>query len=367
VNSVTKTISILLPDLRGGGAERVNISLAHEFTALGYEVEFVLMQAQGDFLKEVEQSFAIVDLAAPRVRNLPFALVKYICKRRPAVLIAAMWPLTVIAPICATLVGNRVKVLISEHGMLSNQYIAWGFVHNAMLKLSTCLGYRLAHKRVGVSMGVAQDMAALSWMRPTSFDVIYNPVPAAVTPSNDAIKVAEKWWGVPPGGRILTVGNMKAVKNHPLLLRAFARVNRADGRLMFLGDGEGRDALLTLADDLGVTDRVIFPGFHRDPTPFYETADLFVLSSNSEGFGNVLVEALSCGIPVISTDCPSGPAEILDGGRFGQLVPVGDVEALALAMSSALNLKPNFNDLKLRAADFAPQIAAGKYLDLLSL
>jgi glycosyltransferase involved in cell wall biosynthesis len=364
---VTKIISIVLPDLRGGGAERVNISLAHEFTAFGYEVEFVLMRVQGEFLKEVEQSFSVVDLAAPRVRNLPFALLKYIRRRRPMALMVAMWPLTVIAPICATLVGHRVKVLISEHGMLSTQYIAWGFVHNAMLKLSTSLGYRLAHKRVGVSMGVAQDMAALSWMPLKYFDVIYNPVPAAVTPTNNAIKVAEKWWDVPSGGRFLTVGNMKEVKNHPLLLRAFARVDRTDARLMILGDGAGRDALLNLADNLGITDRVIFPGFQRDPTPFYETADVFVLSSNSEGFGNVLVEALSFGTPVISTDCPSGPAEILDGGRFGQLVPVGDVEALALSMSSAFNLKPDFNDLKLRAADFAPQIAARKYLDLLGL
>jgi len=160
---------------------------------------------------------------------------------------------------------------------------------------------------------------------------------------------------------------MKAQKNHPLLLRAFARLNRRDARLMFVGDGTGREALLSLARDLGVVDRVIFAGFQLDPTAFYKTADLFVLSSNYEGFGNVIVEAMAYGTTVVSTDCPSGPAEILENGKYGRLVPVRDPQALADAMQAALTEPHDPDLLKTRAADFAPAIAAKRYLELLCL
>jgi glycosyltransferase involved in cell wall biosynthesis len=160
---------------------------------------------------------------------------------------------------------------------------------------------------------------------------------------------------------------MKAVKNHQLLLRAFARLDRPDARLMFVGDGNGREALLSLARELDVAERVIFAGFRSDPTPFYLTADLFVLSSDYEGFGNVIVEAMACGTPVVSTDCPSGPGEILEGGRYGRLVPVGNAPALAHAIKTALEAPVDRDALVRRASDFAPEIAARRYLDLLGL
>jgi len=125
--------------------------------------------------------------------------------------------------------------------------------------------------------------------------------------------------------------------------------------------------LRRLAAELGIANRVIFAGFHSDPSPFYATADLFVLSSNHEGFGNVIVEALSFGLPVVSTDCPSGPAEILENGRWGRLTPVGDAQALARAMDESLSTPVDRDALKRRAADFSPEIAARKYLDLLGL
>jgi len=178
--------------------------------------------------------------------------------------------------------------------------------------------------------------------------------------------MAEAAWGG-GGPRILTVGNLKPVKNHPLLLRAFAALGRPEARLMLLGQGRNEAALRALADSLGIGDRVIFAGFHPDPAPFYATADLFVLSSDHEGFGNVIVEALSCGLPVVSTDCPSGPAEILENGRFGRLVPVGDAGALTAAIDLALSAPVDKAAQKVRADVFAPEIAARKYLDLLGL
>ena len=360
-------ISILLPDLTGGGAERVNLDLAQEFVRAGHDVEFVLMQARGELLEEARASFSVVNLATPRARSLPLALARYLRQRRPDALIAAMWPLTAIAPLAQRLSGHSCKVLVSEHGILSAQYRDWGRFHRLLLRLSTSLGYRNVDYRIGVSAGVAADMAALSGISKDAFEVIYNPVPPRAEPKPAALDIADRLWSGQSGARILTVGRMKAVKNHPLLLRAFALLDRPDARLMFVGEGDRREALLSLAHKLGVTDRVIFAGFHPDPTPFYKTADLFVLSSNYEGFGNVIVEAMACGTKLVSTDCPSGPAEILENGRYGQLTKVGDAEALSRAIADALEQPHDPDALKGRATDFDPQIAARKYLDLLEL
>lgn len=358
-------IAILLPDLRGGGVERVSIVLAQEFARAGHDVEFVLMRAQGEFLEEAQASFPVFHLATSRARGLPLALARYLRRRRPDALLAAMWPLTTIAPVAARLGGHRSKVLVSEHNTLSAQYRDWGRFHRAVMRSSMALGYRLADYRVGVSEGVARDVAALSGLRVNQFDVIHNPVPPRLEPSAAAIIAAEELWAAPPGARIVTVGSMKAQKNHPLLLRAFAGLNRPDAQLMFVGDGIGRNALLSLARDLGIADRVILAGFQLDPTPFYLTADVFVLSSDYEGFGNVIVEAMACGTPVVSTNCPSGPCEILDGGAYGRLVPVGDITAMTSAIAATLGESVPKARLQTRAADFHPAKAASAYLKLL--
>lgn len=360
-------ISILLPDLRGGGAERVNLDLAHEFALAGHEVEFVLQQARGEFLEEARDAFSIVDLKAVRMRNLPRALVGYLRQRQPNVLLAAMWPLTFIAPIAARRASPRSRVIVCEHGILSAQYRDWGPAHRIALRTTTRLAYRLAHHRVGVSNGVARDMARLTSMPADRFETIYNPVRPHPNPPEEEIAAAEALWAVPPGKRILTVGTMKAVKNHPIMLRAFAQLDDPGARLMFVGSGDGRDALVSLAQELNVANKVIFAGFRPDPTPFYHTADLFVLSSKYEGFGNVIVEALACGTPVVSTNCPSGPAEILCNGQHGKLVPVANEGALARAITDSLSETPNKESLRHRAADFSPHTAAQQYLDLMDL
>ena len=358
-------IAILLPDLRGGGAERVNLDLAHEFARAGHRVEFVLRQARGELLDEARASFQIVDLGCSRVRQVPPALARYLRTHRPDGLIAAMWPLTTIAPAVRSAASRNTRVLVSEHGILSAQYRDWGRLHRLSLGMSTGLGYRLADARVGVSKGVADDMARLSGLGRERFSVINNPVPLPPEPGSAALAEAEALWGGPPGARILSVGRLKRVKNHALLLHAFARLERADARLMLVGDGELEAELRGLVADLGISDRVIFAGFHPDPTPFYRTADLFVLSSDNEGFGNVIVEALACGTPVVSTDCPSGPSEILSGGKYGTLVPVGDVSALSSGIERALGATYDPDLLRARPRDFAPEKAAKAYLDLL--
>lgn len=363
---MTRKIAFLLPSLRGGGAERLSLTLAHEFARAGYEPEFVLMQAEGELLVEAEASFRVHDLGSARARQVPRSLSRYLKDCQPDAMIAAMWPLTVIAPLAARMAGFRGKVLVSEHSTLSLQYAQWGKLHRVLLRASTFVAYRLASARVGVSQGACADVAALSGMPPDKFVTIFNPIPAATQPSPDAMDAAHAIWGT-GGPRILAVGRLIAAKNHRLLLHAFAAMPRRDARLMLLGHGPDEADLRTLAAALGIAHRVVFAGFHVDPAPFYATADLFVLSSDYEGFGNVIVEALSFGLRVVSTDCPAGPDEILLGGRYGRLVPVGNAPALAGAMEDALDAPVDRAALVRRASEFAPDIAARQYLALLDI
>lgn len=359
-------ISLILNDLRGGGAERVSIDLARALAYFGHKIEFVLMCATGDFLPEAEKEFSVVDLAAERMRSALPPIVRYLRVRQPDAVLAIMWPLTVITPLAATLAGYHGPVVVSEHGILSSQYDAWGSAHRIVLRFSTSIAYRLATASVGVSRGVAADMARLACLDRLAVAVIHNPVRFLPRPKPSVREAAEATWNT-TGPRILTVGAMKPVKNHALLLRAFAKLQKADARLMLVGQGQTEAALRTVVKELGIVDRVLFAGFQADPAPFYASADLFVLSSDHEGFGNVIVEAMSFGLPIVSTDCPSGPAEILEHGRWGWLVPVGDAAALAHAMDEALSVRVDHEALKRRSLDFAPEIAARKYLDLLGL
>jgi glycosyltransferase involved in cell wall biosynthesis len=200
--------------------------------------------------------------------------------------------------------------------------------------LTAGLLYRLADHRVVVSEAALRDLAELTRIDPKRFELIYNPihVPAEIrsTAEGDAA-----WGG--GGPRILTVGSLKRAKNQALLLRAFARLGGTDVRLMILGEGPLRSELESLAMELGIAGRLVMPGFAIDPWPYYASADLFVLSSDWEGLPMVIIEALAAGLPVVSTDCPSGPRELLDEGRFGTLVPTGDEVALARAMEGRLH------------------------------
>lgn len=360
-------ISILLPDLRGGGAERVCLDLAREFVRQGHQVEFVLMQAVGDFLPQAQSEFAVVDLQTRRTRAVPLALARYLRRRKPQVLIANMWALTSAAVLGRALSGQKTQLLLVEHNTLSRQFRTWGRLHNAMMAVSMRLTYPRADWVAAVSEGAARDTACLAGLGVDRVTVLHNPIPARPNPLPEAQGLADALWACPAGQRILTVGSFKEQKNQPLLLRAFAALPRPEARLMLLGQGSGEAALRQLAGELGIADRVIFAGFHADPSPFYATADLFALSSDYEGFGNVIVEALSFGLPVVSTDCPSGPAEILENGRWGQLVPVGDEQALTAALDAGLRQPADRDALHRRAADFAPEIAALRYLQLMGL
>jgi len=155
------------------------------------------------------------------------------------------------------------------------------------------------------------------------------------------------------------------LKDFPTLLQALAHVRRrAPARLLVIGEGPERDALLALRARLGLDEAVEFPGFYEDPLPLFARAAALVVSSQFEGFGLTLVEALACGTPVVSTDCPTGPAEILERGAYGRLAPVGDADALARALLETLNATPDRERLRQRAQDYTLAAVVERYLAL---
>lgn len=364
MTSRTRKIAIVLPDLSGGGAERMHVMMAHEWLARGLEVDFVLLRREGDLLQLVPPGARVIELGVARFRDAVLPLCTYLRHHRPSVVLAAMWPLTVVAIVAARLAGTSVRTLVSDHDTLSVSYGHKGTMHRMLMRASMALGYRLADTRIAVSRGVAMDLSVLSGIRMDRFQVIYNPAATGVDPVASGV--------VPPeladvrGPLILSVGTLKAQKDHTLLIDAFARLApHLDATLCILGEGRLRGDLERLVVRHGLQGRVLLPGFRVETARWYRRADLFVLSSRHEGFGNVIVEALEQGVPVVSTDCPSGPREILCDGKFGRLVPVGDAAALAAAMAESLSTTHDRTALKVRAQDFSVDKAATQYEALL--
>ena len=350
-----------------GGAERVQIDLARELHALGFAIDIVMAYETQDVSQYFPPGTRVFSFGTPRTRDFIRPFTAYLRAERPAAVIAAMWPFTSACILAARLARSRTAVLVSEHNMLSIQYAGQGWLHRAAMRLSIALTYPFASARVAVSFGVVEDLGRLGWLRSGSVNVIHNPVfaPVQILEQQHLVK-ARLAWGSTSGACLLAVGRLKAQKNYPLLLEALSHLlQRRDAHLVILGTGPDKEEIEHLILSAGLVDHVSLFGHVDDPMPYYSCADLFVLSSDYEGFGNVIVEAMSCGTPVVSTDCPSGPSEILEGGALGRLVPVGDASALATAMEAELDAPHAPEDLIRRAADFTPAIAARRYLELL--
>lgn len=360
-----KSIAILIPHLAGGGAERVAVNLANALAVRGYAVDMVLLQAQGQLLPDLAPSVRVVNLDVARVRGALWPLVRYIRQAQPQALLANMWPLTLKAVWARSLARVPTRLVLVEHTTWSGSELLARPTVGWQARMSMRLFYPQADGIVTVSHGAADDLAAFAGLARRSITAIYNPVVGAEREPCSAELEPAGWWSG-HHKRVLAVGTLKPIKDFGTLLDAFATlVRQVDARLLILGEGECRLALEAQVLRLGLQGRVFIPGFVKDTEPYYQTADLHVLSSKGEGFGNVVVEALAAGTPVVSTDCPNGPREILSDGRFGRLVPVGDAAALSVAMQDTLAAPPDPASLKARAQDFSIDKAVEQYLQVL--
>lgn len=360
-------IAIFLPSLAGGGAERVMLNLANFWANRGCKVDMVLVSAHGIYLDQLSPKVRVIDLNASRTLSSLFGLVSYLRHNRPHAVLAAMEHANLVAIWARLIARVKTKVAVSVHCSLAN-YAQPGVSRlHKLLPLLAAKFYKYADVRIAVSKGVAQEFSQVTNINSAAYTVIYNPITVAEGSLHQSQEsILHPWFGSSGNPVILAAGRLSAQKDYATLLRAFALMKgEQKAKLMILGEGEKRDELECLAKHLGIDADVCFFGHVPNPYSYMTSATLFVLSSIYEGFGNVLVEAMACGTPVISTDCPYGPGEILQDGKYGALVPVGDVSALAEAMLQTIRHPINPVLLRARAAEFSVQASAQEYWRML--
>ena len=342
------------------------LNLARGFADRGLEVDLVLVKAEGAYLPEVPSAVRVVDLRSSRILTCLPGLFRYFRRAQPHALLSASAGANIAALWAHRIARSDTKVVVATHSTL---YAMSQNGPNWKARLAPFLTryfYHWADGAVAVSEGAADDLCEIANLPDDHVRVIYNPI---VTPefwSKTKEKADHPWLHSNEDPVVLAVGRLTGLKNFPLLLRAFAEVcNHREAKLIILGEGEDRERLETLVKRLSIDGSVDLPGFVDNPYAYMRSADVLVLSSQCEGFGNVIVEAMACGTSVVSTDCPSGPAEILEGGKWGRLVPVEDEKALAMGILQTIDSPQRPDALRKRARDFSVSKAVGQYLEVL--
>ncbi|MDD4616422.1 MAG: glycosyltransferase [Alphaproteobacteria bacterium] len=362
----TRSIVFYMPNLAGGGIERVTLLMAPYFLEQGYRVTFLVQTADGDLIENVPLGVRFISLEVSRTLRALFPLVRFLRREKPDIFVTSYGHNNVVALLAKLLAFAGTPVVVTQHNALSAETVnSGGAEFSKALPFLYKLFLRFADGIVAVSSGVADEMATLAKVRRNRISVIFNPVIPATFDADIQAPCGHPWFeaGAPPV--IVGVGRLVEVKDFSTLLAAFAKlVKKKDARLILLGEGPLRETLEAQAQILGIKNKVGLIGFVPNPLPFITRAVALALSSTHEGFGNVLVEAMACGTPVVSTDCPYGPREILDKGRYGKLVPVGDSDAMAKALLATIDAPRDTEALKIRGREFTVERAVRGYTAL---
>lgn len=397
-------LAFYLEDLGGGGVQVVFTRLARALAARGRRVELWAASTEGRLAATLPAGIPVVPIAcasrvrtarevlraAPRLAPATLAaillgrepetalreidgLASALRQRRPSILLAATPYRNLEALLARERAGGGTRIVVSEHNDLRAGHGLGRGRHRMLLgRLQRAL-YPRADAIVAVSRGAAEDVARRSGLPLERVTVIHNPAVPSDVAARGAEPIEHPWLapGEPPV--VLAVGRLGAAKDLETLLRAFARLRRQrPARLVVLGSERRPEkttrriaALRALAAGLGSAGDVDFVGYADNPFAWMARAAVLAVSSRNEGFCNVIAEALACGCPVVSTDCPSGPAEILDGGRYGRLVAVGDDLAMAGALAATLAEPRDAERLRARGARFGIENAVHRYEGLL--
>ena len=373
------------------------LHLAAAFVTSGHRVDLLLCEPKGAFLNTVPPTINVVALKpsqnwASRLRILmanptlvltlllPILLphkppktirylsdlTAYLIREQPDALLSAKTHANLVAIWAKRSADVRTRIVVSERSTMStviqnSRKWRWRFLQPLIRKM-----YPHTHLVIAVSRGVAEDISACIGLSPERITTIYNPMLIEHIQAQSILPHPHSWLRHKEIPIILAVGRLVPAKDFSTLLKAFAHIHaKRSARLIILGEGRDRPALEKLAGELGIASDLSLPGFEENPYVFMAQANVFVLSSLLEGLPNALLEALACGCPVVSTNCRSGPQEILDNGAFGSLVPVGDDKALAEAILHTLEHPPNPEKLRARAAEFDIHTIATQYLKTL--
>ncbi|MGF1480913.1 MAG: glycosyltransferase [Cyanophyceae cyanobacterium] len=374
-------VALFRQNLMGGGAEKVIVTLARHFAKDGFEVDLVLSRAEGPLLETVPPQVRIVDLKAAQIAQkralkLPTSfqstsslpkLVRYLQKERPTALLSASHYSNEVAILAKQLAGIPTRVVVSEHIALSIQAKGVEQVSSRFAPLAARLLYSRADGIVAVSQGVAKDLAQVAHLNTNRIQVIYNPVITSELAEKAKQPVEHPWFAPDNPPVVLGVGRLVKQKDFSNLIRAFAQVRQfREARLVILGSGREQNRLKALVKELNLEDEVALLGFVKNPYAYMARAGVFVLSSGWEGLPTVLIEAMAVGTPVVSTNCPSGPEEILNNGQYGELVPIANSRALAEAIVQVLSGKTKSVDVAW-LEQFTLETALQKYQQVLNL
>ena len=330
-------ICFFAPNLAGGGAERVVSILAANFAKNGYRVDLVLANATGPYLSDIPSSVTVIDLKCKKMLfSLP-KLVKYIRTYRPTLMFTSQMHSSTIAIWSAKLAGMQTRVFIRQPTMLMPNYQKKTFTSKLKQQIFLKTAKK-AEKIIVTSEAMSQEFKTLSGISEDRIKVIYNPVPIEAIREKSLEPIEHPWFkkGEPPV--ILAVGRLVAVKDFQTLIKAFSIVqNDMPVRLIIVGEGELRNELKQLIENLSIDDVVHMPGFCKNPYQYMKNARVFVLSSLWEGFPNGMIEAMACGVSIVATDCNGGTSEILEYGKWGELVPVANEMLMAKSIQKTLN------------------------------
>lgn len=350
-----------MPSFEGGGAERNAVLIANEFSRSGHRVTLVVDKESGPNRKLVAEDVTVRVLCGnSHIANVP-SLRKIIKEIAPDIVFARIG----LSPF---------KILLATMGLLSWRCIVPSY-HCSFdpddrpggrmtYRLSSLLT-RVTGATISVSSDIRDELVSRFYASHDRIKVVYNPIDLPWIESK-ASEDLESWLSGRP--YILSVGRLVNAKDYPNLLRAYAKIkNELNYDLVILGEGPLRSSLENLVSDLDLKERVYMPGYLSNPFPVYKKAALFVLSSAYEGFGNVILEAMALGVPVVATRCPGGPKEILEEGKYGRLVQPGDSNGLAEAMIAEISEPVPQEKLKQRSREFAVDRVAKAYLDSVSV
>jgi glycosyltransferase involved in cell wall biosynthesis len=355
------------------------LDLARGFAARGHRVDLLAIVPRGELRERLGPGIRLLPLEGwltrlplvarskrRRALGAVLPLVAWLRRERPDALLSTSHSTNVAAALAGRLARVPTRVVLRIDSQLSRSPTLAGTRKQRRRVRRARRIFPWADAWIAISEGVADDAARVTGIARRKIATIHNPVVTPELLRSAAEPVQEPWLepGRPPV--VLGVGRLVPQKDFATLLRAVAWVRaQRPVRLLLLGDGPERPALEALAVELGIARDVRFAGRVANAPAYMSAASVLALSSAWEGFGRVLVEALAVGCPVVSTDCPSGPREILEDGTFGPLVPVGDAAALGAAIVSVLERPPDPSILAKRASAFTLESGVQRYLEVL--
>jgi glycosyltransferase involved in cell wall biosynthesis len=362
-----KRLGVVISFSGDGGVERMVINLCTAF-AQHVQVDLLAIRAEGGHVERIPAAVNLMRLKARHAWTSVPEIARYLREQRPDAVLVAKDRAGRAAIKARRRAGVDVPLWIRLGTNLSAALARKSAFNRWLRVLPMRRLYPLASGVIAVSEGVKQDTRRVTGLPAERIVVIRNPVITPMLAAHATEPVPHPWLADKLQPVVLGMGRLTRQKDFPTLLRAFAALqSEVPSRLILLGEGKDREALSVLIDQLGIGERVLLAGFQSNPYAWLAQADLFVLSSAWEGSPNALTEALALGVPSVATDCPSGPREILDNGRYGPLVPVGDAAAMARAMADTLRAPLPRATLQAAVDEYRAEISARRYLAVLGL